>query len=52
MDKCIERASPLRENEKPTLLTRRQIILATGVAMAGTIPFGPGDIRAAGASRR
>ena len=30
----------LRDNEKPTLLTRRQI-LATGVAMAGTIPFLP-----------
>src|SRR6195256_4823276 len=28
----------MRENEKPTLLTRRQI-LASGVAMAGTIPF-------------
>jgi len=28
----------VRENEKPTLLTRRQI-LASGVAMAGTIPF-------------
>src|SRR6195256_4985760 len=27
----------MRENEKPTLLTRRQI-LASGVAMAGTIP--------------
>jgi FtsP/CotA-like multicopper oxidase with cupredoxin domain len=30
----------VRENEKPTLLTRRQI-LASGVAMAGTIPFLP-----------
>jgi FtsP/CotA-like multicopper oxidase with cupredoxin domain len=30
----------MRENEKPTLLTRRQI-LASGVAMAGTIPFLP-----------
>jgi FtsP/CotA-like multicopper oxidase with cupredoxin domain len=30
----------LRDNEKPTLLTRRQI-LATGVTMAGTIPFLP-----------
>jgi FtsP/CotA-like multicopper oxidase with cupredoxin domain len=29
----------LRENEKPTLLTRRQLILASGVAMAGAIPF-------------
>jgi FtsP/CotA-like multicopper oxidase with cupredoxin domain len=28
----------MRENERPTLLTRRQI-LASGVAMAGTIPF-------------
>jgi FtsP/CotA-like multicopper oxidase with cupredoxin domain len=28
----------MRENEKPTLLTRRQI-LASGVAMAGTIPL-------------
>ena len=28
----------MRENEKPTLLTRRQI-LASGVAMAGAIPF-------------
>src|SRR5882672_582297 len=31
----------MRENEKPTLLTRRQIILASGVAMAGAIPFLP-----------
>jgi FtsP/CotA-like multicopper oxidase with cupredoxin domain len=30
----------MRENEKSTLLTRRQI-LASGVAMAGTIPFLP-----------
>src|ERR1700726_4452826 len=30
----------MRENEKPTLLTRRHI-LASGVAMAGTIPFLP-----------
>lgn len=30
----------MRENEKPTLLTRRQI-LASGVAMAGAIPFLP-----------
>ena len=30
----------MRENEKPTLLTRRQI-LASGIAMAGTIPFLP-----------
>jgi FtsP/CotA-like multicopper oxidase with cupredoxin domain len=30
----------MRENEKPTLLTRRQIV-AAGVAMAGTIPFLP-----------
>jgi FtsP/CotA-like multicopper oxidase with cupredoxin domain len=37
----------MRENEKPTLLTRRQI-LASGVAMAGTIPFLP-IARAAGA---
>src|ERR1700687_4689826 len=29
----------MRENEKLTVLTRRQIILASGVAMAGTIPF-------------
>ena len=29
----------MRENERPTLLTRRQIILASGVAMAGTLPF-------------
>jgi len=36
----------MRENEKPTLLTRRQIV-ASGVAMAGTIPFLP---RAAAAS--
>src|SRR6266478_7712610 len=28
----------MRENERPTLLTRRQI-LASGVAIAGTIPF-------------
>jgi len=32
--------TPLRENEKPTLLTRRRI-LASGAAMAGTIPFLP-----------
>jgi hypothetical protein len=32
MDKCNK-----RENEKPTLRTRRQI-LACGVAMAGAIP--------------
>jgi len=31
----------MRENEKPALLTRRQIILASGVAMAGAIPFLP-----------
>jgi FtsP/CotA-like multicopper oxidase with cupredoxin domain len=30
----------MRKNEKPTL-TRRQIILVSGVAMAGTIPFLP-----------
>src|SRR3984893_37419 len=30
----------MRENEKPTLLTRRRI-LASGVALAGTIPFVP-----------
>src|ERR1700732_4053436 len=30
----------MRQNDKPTLLTRRQI-LASGVAMAGTIPFLP-----------
>src|SRR3982074_1457690 len=30
----------MRENERPTLLTRRQI-LASGVAMAATIPFLP-----------
>ena len=30
----------MRENEKPTLLTRRQI-LASGIAVAGTIPFLP-----------
>jgi hypothetical protein len=30
----------MRENEKPTLITRRQI-LASGIAMAGTIPFLP-----------
>jgi FtsP/CotA-like multicopper oxidase with cupredoxin domain len=30
----------MRENEKPTLLTRRRI-LASGVALAGTIPFLP-----------
>jgi FtsP/CotA-like multicopper oxidase with cupredoxin domain len=30
----------MRENEKPTFLTRRQI-LASGVALAGTIPFLP-----------
>jgi hypothetical protein len=52
MDKRTKRANPLRENEKPTLLTRQQIILASGVAMAGTIPFWPGDIRAVVASRR
>ena len=28
----------MRESEKPTLLSRRQI-LASGVAIAGTIPF-------------
>src|ERR1700730_16221595 len=32
--------SPLRANEKPTLLTRRQV-LASGAAMAGAIPFLP-----------
>src|SRR5260370_39592355 len=32
--------SPLRANEKPTFLTRRQI-LASGVAMAGAIRFLP-----------
>jgi hypothetical protein len=52
MDKCIKRANPLRENEKPTLLIRQQIILASGVAMAGTIPFRPGAVRAVMASRR
>src|SRR6266511_203797 len=31
---------PLRERGKPTLLTRRQF-LASGLAMAGTIPFLP-----------
>jgi FtsP/CotA-like multicopper oxidase with cupredoxin domain len=31
----------MRENEKPTLLTRRQVLLASGVAMAGAIPFLP-----------
>src|SRR6195256_3331304 len=30
----------MRENEKPTLLTRRQI-LASGLAIAGTMPFLP-----------
>jgi hypothetical protein len=35
---------PLRGNEKSTLLTRRQI-LASGVAMAGTIPFLPTQSR-------
>jgi FtsP/CotA-like multicopper oxidase with cupredoxin domain len=30
----------MRENERPTLLTRRQIV-ASGVAMAGAIPFLP-----------
>jgi FtsP/CotA-like multicopper oxidase with cupredoxin domain len=38
----------MRDNEKPTLLTRRQI-LAAGVAMAGTIPFLPTIARAAAA---
>jgi hypothetical protein len=52
MDKRTKRANPLRENEKPTLLIRQQIILASGVAMAGTIPFRPGDVRAVVASRR
>jgi FtsP/CotA-like multicopper oxidase with cupredoxin domain len=33
--------SALRENEKSMLLTRRQMILASGVAMAGAIPFLP-----------
>src|SRR5258707_10798949 len=32
---------PLRKSEKPTLLTRRQVLLASGVAMAGAIPFLP-----------
>jgi hypothetical protein len=49
---ALKRANPLRENEKPTLLTRQQIILASGVAMAGTIPFRPGAVRAVVASRR
>jgi FtsP/CotA-like multicopper oxidase with cupredoxin domain len=31
----------MRDDAKPTLLTRRQMILASGVAMAGTIPFLP-----------
>src|ERR1700736_5258128 len=31
----------MRENDKPIVLTRRQMILASGVAMAGTIPFLP-----------
>jgi FtsP/CotA-like multicopper oxidase with cupredoxin domain len=31
----------MREHERPTLLTRRQMILASGVAMAGTIPLLP-----------
>ena len=31
----------MRENETSTLVTRRQIILASGIAMAGTIPFLP-----------
>jgi hypothetical protein len=52
MNKYIERASLLKENEKPTLLIRQQIILASGVAMAGTIPLRPGDVRAVVASRR
>src|SRR4030095_2181707 len=39
--------TPLRERGKPTLLTRRQI-LASGLAMAGTIPFLP-IMRALGA---
>jgi hypothetical protein len=52
MDKCIKRANPLRENEKPTLLTRQRIILASGVAIAGTIPIRPGDVRVVMASRR
>ena len=38
----------MRDNEKPTLLTRRQI-LAAGVAVAGTIPFLPTIARAAAA---
>src|SRR5258707_4904884 len=31
----------MRENEKPPLLTRRQVLLASGVAVAGAIPFLP-----------
>jgi FtsP/CotA-like multicopper oxidase with cupredoxin domain len=31
----------MREHEKPTRLTRRQIILASGVALAATIPLLP-----------
>jgi FtsP/CotA-like multicopper oxidase with cupredoxin domain len=31
----------MRENKTPPLLTRRQMILASGVAMAGTIPLLP-----------
>ena len=38
---------PTKVNEKPTLLTRRRI-LASGVAMAGTIPFLPITRAAAG----
>src|SRR3981081_3833919 len=37
---CTYGKTPVRENEKPTLLTRRQI-LASGAAMAGTIPLLP-----------
>ena len=29
----------MRVNEKPTLLTRRQMMLVSGVALAGAIPF-------------
>jgi hypothetical protein len=35
-----------------TDMIRQQIILASGVAMAGTIPLRPGDVRAVVASRR
>ncbi|MEH2493074.1 FtsP/CotA-like multicopper oxidase with cupredoxin domain [Bradyrhizobium sp. AZCC 2230] len=31
----------MREKERPTLLTRRQMMLASGVAMVGTMPFLP-----------